>query len=1436
MKKNYFKKMNLLNVLRTGHFLILLALMASMDVLSQSFSDNTPGTGKSITLPAEVTSVRVRVWGAGGAGGGSTIDSNGGSGGGGGGYTEKTFNALAGDVITYDVGSPGTASVGGNGTSGTQSRVNHSSFTSPILAGGGTGGFANSGAVGTGGVASNGDVNTNGSNGILGNTTGGNGGNAGGVGGGTGGLGIQNGNGSIGNPPGGGGGGGEQNGIIGTSGGDGASGRFEIYYTFCGNPPTALLASSIGSNSATILWTNPTPLSASGTQYYYNTTGIAPIATTTPTGSVASGVSSVNLTGLTTETLYYFWVRSNCGANQSGWIALPTFKTNPCAGNPTGITINSITGTSAVLNWTAAVPAPAAGYEYYYSTSNTPPGAAPTPLYAVGPGVTTANITGLTANTIYYLWVRSVCDASNKKTWIGSFVFSTGCAGDPVNIYTNVQSQTSALIGWTAGNPVPSNGYDYYYSTSNVPPGTASGTTMSTSVTVTGLTAGAVYYIWVRSKCTSTDLNWIGPLQLNLPTCSTFGTGTGTSTFGCANVLAGELGSVTLADPAPMACATGITSVNLEAKYLPLGETTSYTVSSIPYAPPYQFGCLKNPISVNTDDVWSPVINLPFNFCFYGNNYNKCLIGSNGVITFDTVTNIPGGSCLWYMNSVNGNNGDLPQSANTTLIKNAIFGVFHDIDPNAPGVKSIGWELITLNSGCRALVASWENVPMYSTACNSSLYTGMIVLYENTNVIEVYVREKNVCATWNEGNAVIGIQNDTGTIATVPPNRNVLDPDWTTTNEAWRFTPSGASLTTINWYLGSTATGTPIATSTNVINVNPAVTTTYTAAVTYTFCNGQTQTEIDNTTVTINGSNKIWNGSVDTDWDKANNWTPVGVPTNLDCVDIQDVSNDAIISGTSYNGVCYNLKVRDNALLDVFSTNNLVVTDKITVEPNGLFRLNNSSNLVQINNVTNTGNIQHLRNVNIRRDDYVYWSSPVASFPLGSISAGTSSNYLYKWLPSTTRSYASNFGNWSNTTENMVLGKGYIVRGPNAFSATVPATFTSAIIGTPNNGNIISAISRDTYNGANYTYVNGTGSTVTVTADDDNWNLIGNPYPSSLNADKFLTANTNIAGYVKLWSHGTLPSNMQADPFYADFGYNYTPADYHTYNLGGTNAGPGVFNGNIASGQGFFVLMNNSASTPGNVSFDNSMRRNVSSLAYDNSNFFRNGSANNAVYEKNRIWLDIINASNKLNVRTLIGYMDGATNQSDRLYDANTDEKMSFNIYSLLNNEMLTIQGKALPFSDQDRVSIGITVPQTGDYQIGIGAVDGLFANSLQAILLEDKLLNVTHNLRSKPYSFKADKGKVDNRFVLKYIDKSSSKENSANDIKVYVADQVVVKSSTEKIKEISVYNVLGKRIINYENIYANEFLLDGLKPVSDVFLVKVVLANGETTTRKIIY
>src|SRR5690606_16855170 len=134
-------------------------------------------------------------------------------------------------------------------------------------------------------------------------------------------------------------------------------------------------------------------------------------------------------------------------------------------------------------------------------------------------------------------------------------------------------------------------------------------------------------------------------------------------------------------------------------------------------------------------------------------------------------------------------------------------------------------------------------------------------------------------------------------------------------------------------------------------------------------------------------------------------------------------------------------------------------------------------------------------------------------------------------------------------------------------------------------------------------------------ANDDNWNLLGNPYPSAISADAFLGANANLAGFIKLWTHGTLPSAAISDPFYEDFMINYTVADYITYNaLGGTQSG---FDGSIAAGQGFFALMNHtSASTSENVTFNNTMRSN----AYRNDLFYRNSNVTNAL-DKSRIWL-----------------------------------------------------------------------------------------------------------------------------------------------------------------------------------------------------------------------
>jgi hypothetical protein len=74
----------------------------------------------------------------------------------------------------------------------------------------------------------------------------------------------------------------------------------------------------------------------------------------------------------------------------------------PSCAVPTALTSSNVTSTSATISWTAASPAPASGYQYFYSTSATAPTAGTTPSGSTGAGVTTASITGLTANTTYY--------------------------------------------------------------------------------------------------------------------------------------------------------------------------------------------------------------------------------------------------------------------------------------------------------------------------------------------------------------------------------------------------------------------------------------------------------------------------------------------------------------------------------------------------------------------------------------------------------------------------------------------------------------------------------------------------------------------------------------------------------------------------------------------------------------------------------------------------------------------------------------------------------------------------------------------------------------------------------------------------------------------------------------------------------------------------
>ncbi|MCC6384883.1 MAG: fibronectin type III domain-containing protein, partial [Bacteroidia bacterium] len=93
----------------------------------------------------------------------------------------------------------------------------------------------------------------------------------------------------------------------------------------------------------------------------------------------------------------------------------------PTCQSPTAPSGSPTTATTANISWTAPGIPPSNGYEYAVTTSATPPGSG-TPF----PGTSTS-VSGLTANTTYYLHVRSDCGGSGFSTWATSAPFTTPC-------------------------------------------------------------------------------------------------------------------------------------------------------------------------------------------------------------------------------------------------------------------------------------------------------------------------------------------------------------------------------------------------------------------------------------------------------------------------------------------------------------------------------------------------------------------------------------------------------------------------------------------------------------------------------------------------------------------------------------------------------------------------------------------------------------------------------------------------------------------------------------------------------------------------------------------------------------------------------------------------------------------------------------------------
>ncbi|WP_396184819.1 T9SS sorting signal type C domain-containing protein [Flavobacterium sp.] len=526
-----------------------------------------------------------------------------------------------------------------------------------------------------------------------------------------------------------------------------------------------------------------------------------------------------------------------------------------------------------------------------------------------------------------------------------------------------------------------------------------------------------------------------------------------------------------------------------------------------------------------------------------------------------------------------------------------------------------------------------------------------------------------------------------------------------------------------------------------------------------------------------------------------------------------------------------NLSVNASTLL-IESNKTLIVTNNVVVNPAATMTLetntfNQSASLVQINDAAiNSGTVIYRRNSTGGEKDYTYWSTPVAGQTLLAVSPFTKLDKFF--------SFDSVANDWlqANPSTEMIIGKGYIIRGipPPPFPALPPGFTTASFIGTPNNG--IHKISG-------------------VVADKPY--LLGNPYPCALNAEKFLNSNSGVLdGTLYFWTHYTAIQDRNLIVGNDQFGnpkvgtgiLAYTSDDYASYNtVGGVAAGDGVIpNGRIGAGQGFFASSNATIFGINEIVFNNSMRLSSDAIptVLNNSQFFktRNPKTKTTVFEKHRIWLNLTNTQGVFK-QTLVGYITDATNQYDSRFDGiSFDGNQFVDFYSVNQEKNLVIQGRALPFDENDEVPLGFRTTISGDFTIKIDQADGVLTN--QTVYIEDKLTNSIFDLRSGSFTFNTAAGTFNDRFVLRYTNKTlETKDLETLEKQVLVSNknkQIKINSKTETIDKVAVYDLLGRQLFKKDKVNNNELAIPNLVSNQQTLLVKVILQNGQTVTKKIMY
>jgi hypothetical protein len=528
----------------------------------------------------------------------------------------------------------------------------------------------------------------------------------------------------------------------------------------------------------------------------------------------------------------------------------------------------------------------------------------------------------------------------------------------------------------------------------------------------------------------------------------------------------------------------------------------------------------------------------------------------------------------------------------------------------------------------------------------------------------------------------------------------------------------------------------------------------------------------------------------------------------------------------------------------------------------GKIDLQGKSQLVQNANseldATSIGSIEKDQQGQSNKYNYNYWSSPVGALSAttnnnpftvsGVLRDGTDPNNIQNitWTtdydgiatsPITLSNYwifkfqnlTPDYANWGVVGENGTLqaAQGFTMKGTNAGTESQNYTF----VGKPNNG------------------------TITIPVAPGNLNLCGNPYPSALDADAFISANiANINGSLYFWEHFNTNTSHNLLDYQGGYAARNlvggTPpvAPSGISGMGSSTRVPSRF---IPVGQGFLVY---GSATGGNITFNNNQRGFVKETDPTSNVLFRQNTA--SIVDKNfdnqedrfveentftKIRLGF-NSANNFHRQILLGFMNEyATEGFDVGYDAPQLDIQPNDFYFSIPGANLVIQGVDA-FNESKILPLSIKNGIEGTVKFTLDDTENFDEN--QNIYIYDNVTEEYHDIRNNDFEINLPIGTFDTRFSLRFSSSSLGVNESELNQNVIVAftnndDTITIKNSMldATIQTVELYNMLGQSIRswNVKDKSQAKIQIPVTNASAGAYIVKVHTSKGDLNKKIII-